>query len=432
MWALGVSAYAVAVFQRGSLAVSGLAFQHRFHAGAAELSVLAVLQLGVYAVMQVPVGLLLDRLGSRTLIAAGAVLMGVGQAMMAVSHVVPEAVAARVLVGAGDAMTFISALRVVAAWFPVRRVPLMTQLTGILGQLGQVVAAFPLVAVLRSAGWTASFAGAAVASGVVSATVLAGLRESPGGRIAPAVTQPGAMRRGLRDAWREPGTRIGLWTHFVNQFSGNVFALLWGYPFLVAGEKVSPSVAGGLISIMVLVGMGVGPALGGLAGQWPLRRSVLTMVIVGTTAATWTLILGWPGRAPLALLVILVLVLSANGPGSLIGFDYARTFNPPERIGSASGIVNVGGFVASLIMILVVGVVLGALGQSTLAHFRLAFLVQYVLWGVGLFQVLRFRAVLRTRRAQQGIVVEPLPRAVARRFGGRQNPSPDGPDDGRV
>lgn len=424
MWALGVGAYSVAVFQRASLAVSGLAAQHRFHATATDLSLFAVLQLGVYASLQVPVGLLLDKFGARTLIATGAVFMGAGQLMLATAHTVPLAVLARILVGAGDAMTFISALRVVAAWFPPRRVPFMTQLTGIVGQLGQVVAAYPLVALLRSAGWTASFAGAAVASGIVSVIVLVGLRETPEGRATPPVVEPGAMRRGLREAWAEPGTRMGLWTHFVSQFSGNVFALLWGYPFLVEGQKVTPSMAGGLISLMVLVGMGVGPALGGLAGQWPLRRSLLIQMIVGLTAATWTLILVWPGRVPLGVLVVLVLVLSANGPGSLVGFDYARTFNPPERIGSASGIVNVGGFVASLIMILVVGLVLGHVGQArpghyTLDGFRWAFLVQYPLWAIGLYQVLRLRRVLRARRAREGIVIDPFRHAVVRRLRSR-------------
>jgi hypothetical protein len=52
-------------------------------------------------------------------------------------------------------------------------------------------------------------------------------------------------------------------------------------------------------------------------------------------------------RAPLAILVLLVVVLASNGPGSLMGFDYARTENEAERVGSATGIVNVGGFVAS-------------------------------------------------------------------------------------
>lgn len=253
--------------------------------------------------------------------------------------------------------------------------------------------------------------------------VLAALRETPEGRAGPGSMAPGSLRRGLAESWREPGTRIGLWTHFVAQFSGNVFALLWGYPFLVDAEKVSPSVAGGLISIMVLVGMGVGPALGGLAGQWPLRRSVLVFLIVGTTAAAWTAILAWPGRAPAGMLVVLVLALSANGPGSMIGFDYARTFNPPDRMGSASGIVNVGGFVASLFTILVVGVVLGGLGGYTLGHFRLALLIQYPLWAFGLAQVWRTRKVLRRRLASEGVHIVPLPAAVARRVRSRRRRS---------
>ena len=55
-----------------------------------------------------------------------------------------------------------------------------------------------------------------------------------------------------------------------------------------------------------------------------------------------------------------MLVLATNGPGSMMGFDYARTENDPVRIGSANGIVNVGGFVASLITILLIGLVLSA------------------------------------------------------------------------
>ena len=41
-------------------------------------------------------------------------------------------------------MTFICVLRLVSSWFPARRIPLVTQLTGTLGQLGAVVAAIPM------------------------------------------------------------------------------------------------------------------------------------------------------------------------------------------------------------------------------------------------------------------------------------------------
>ena len=78
----------------------------------------------------------------------------------------------------------------------------------------------------------------------------------------------------------------------------------------------------------------------------------------------WTVVLAWPGTAPVWLLVLLVLSLALGGPGSMIAFDFARTFNPPNRLGTATGIVNVGGFVASLITMLLVGIVLDIRGAD--------------------------------------------------------------------
>jgi hypothetical protein len=69
MYMLGVGAYAVAVFQRASLGVTGVDAQQRFGTTAAVLALFGVLQLSVYAGLQIPVGVLLDRVGSRRLIA---------------------------------------------------------------------------------------------------------------------------------------------------------------------------------------------------------------------------------------------------------------------------------------------------------------------------------------------------------------------------
>jgi hypothetical protein len=425
VWLLGMLAYTVAVFHRSSLGVTGISAQHRFGAGPALLSVFSVLQLAVYAAMQIPVGVLLDRLGSRRMIVGGALLMAAGQLLLARATAVPGAVVARVLVGAGDAMTFISVLRLVPAWFPARQVPVVTQLTGILGQVGQIVAAYPLVTLLRVTGWTAAFTGAAAAGVVVAGAVAWGLRDAPAGASRGGQhTSWLQLRTNLAATWREPGTRLGLWSHFVTQFPGQAFGLLWGYPFLVVGEGRSPAMASALLSVLVIAGMGVGPGLGLLVGRWPLRRSALVLGVVGSSALVWTLVLGWPGRAPLPLLVLLVIVLGTNGPGSMVGFDYARTANPASRLGSATGIVNVGGFVASLITILGIGLVLQALtpaGSSayTLGAFRAAFAGQYVVWALGTAGVLRNRRVARRQLAAAGVTVDPLASAIARRWRSR-------------
>lgn len=423
VWAVGLAAYSVAVFQRGSLGVAGVEAQARFGAGASALSLFLVLQLAVYAGLQVPVGVLLDRLGSRRMVTAGALTMAVGQTVLALADSVPVAVLARVLVGAGDAMTFISVLRLVPLWFPGRVVPVVTQLTGLLGQVGQIAAALPLVAVLQATSWRTTFLGAAAIGVLVALVVGVGLRDAPpGAQLAPPATV-GEVRANLALAWREPGTRIGLYTHLVTQFSGTVFALLWGFPFLTMGEQLSPHTAGLLLTMLVLVGMAFGPVLGQLCVRWPLRRSVLVFSILGATATVWTAVLAWPGRAPLPLLVLLVLVLGTNGPGSMIGFDYARTENPRERLGSASGVVNVGGFVASLLTVLVIGAVLdlrtpGSSPQYSLDAFRTAFAAQYVFWAVGLAGVIRHRRLLRSRLARDGVVLAPLHVAVRARLHG--------------
>jgi MFS family permease len=423
VWLVALVAYAVAVFHRASLGVAGVEAQERFSAGASAVSLFLVLQLAVYAALQVPVGVALDRFGSRRMILAGALTMAAGQLVLALATDVPTALAARVLVGAGDAMTFISVLRVVSLWFPGHTVPLITQLTGILGQLGSIVAAYPLVALLHGTSWQTTFLGAAATGVLVAVLVLLALRDAPAGTDPAPVAGLAELRGNLAATWREPGTRIGLYTHLVTQFSGTVFALLWGYPFLVMGQGRSPAVAAALLTLLVLIGMGVGPLLGRLCGRWPLRRSVLVFGILAATAAVWTVVLLWPGRAPLPLLVALVVVLGTNGPGSMIGFDYARTENPAERLGSASGVVNVGGFVASLLTILAVGVVLDLLtpGSSTaydLDAFRAAFAVQYFFWAIGLVGVLRHRRQLRARLARDGVVLVPLHTAVRARLRG--------------
>src|SRR5690606_25245974 len=135
------------------------------------------------------------------------------------------------------------------------------------------------------------------------------------------------------------------------------------------------------------------------------------------------------------LLVILAVCVALGGPGSMIGFDYARTFNPPGRQGTATGIVNVGGFVASLITILLIGLVLDAMspdGEFTPEAFRVAWTVQIA---VGVAGVLRNRALARrhaglttgarrrSRRSRRSRPGPGRPRRGARR---RAPPAPAG------
>ena len=422
IWGTGVFAYLIAITQRTSFGVAGLDATVRFHATASALSAFTVLQLLVYAVLQIPVGVMVDRFGSRVMVAAGAVLMFLGQLQLAAASSVPAGLFGRILVGAGDAMTFIAVLRLLPAWFSPRRIPLLTQLTGQLGQIGQLISVIPFVLVLHELGWSSAFLGAAGLSLLAFVLAAAVLRSQPAD--APAA----ATHAGLRDtgtaltrAWKQPGTRLGLWSHFTTQFSGTVFVMTWGYPFLLSGQGLDAATASVLMSLFVLVGMVCGPLLGGWVGRHPLRRSTMVLLISFLIAVVWLVTLTYPGRAPLWLLVVLVLVLALGGPASMIGFDFARTFNPAHRMGTATGIVNVGGFCAALLTMYIVGLVLDLLNNSGFSHgqlyaldsFRIALSVQLVMIAIGATGVVLSRREVRRRMALEGVHVPPLRQAMA-------------------
>ncbi|WGW13326.1 MFS transporter [Saxibacter everestensis] len=427
LWAVGVFAYLIAVLQRTSLGVAGLEATERFHASASVLSMFTVIQLLVYAGLQIPVGVLVDRWGPKILVAAGAALMALGQAVLAFAPEVLWAIVGRLFVGAGDAFTFIAVLRLVVAWFPPSRVPVFTQLTGLVGQLGQILSAVPFVWLLHTAGWTTAFLSAAALSALAVIIAVAVLRM-------PADAVPSGPAQTVREVWhsvvatwRHPGTQLGLWTHFTTPFSGTMFVLLWGVPFLVSGQGMSTAMASGLLSLYAVSALAAGPITGRLVARHPLRRSWLVLAIVFATMAAWAAVLLWPGRAPFWLIVIMLLVLSVSGPGSMIAFDFARTFNPPSRQGTASGVVNVGGFIAALVAMYLIGLLLDLSQRAwggdlyQLSHFKLALSVQFLLFGIGVWGIISSRAKARAEMAAMGVRVPPIMEALRRELAaGRQ------------
>ncbi|MBW1602293.1 MFS transporter [Streptomyces sp. JJ66] len=316
-------------------------------------------------------------------------MWGLGVAVYFLAEGYPAALACRALLGCGDAMTFISVLRLGARWFPARRGPLVAQLAGLIGMAGSLVSTLVLARVLAAFGWTPTFAGSAIGGLLALLLVLVFLKDQPAGHESAPVrhTGPGYVRRQLAAAWREPGTRLGMWVHFTTQFPAMVFLLLWGLPFLVRAQGRSTEGAGGLLTLVVLSHMVVGLVYGQTLARHHGARAPLALGTVGATALLWGAVLAWPGQAPLWLLVTLCLVLGACGPASMIGFDFARPANPPERQGTASGIVNMGGFTASMTTLLAVGVLLDATGDN----FRVAFAAVFVLQALGISQILRLR-----------------------------------------
>ncbi len=418
VYVAAVAAYFVAVLHRSALGVAGVEAIDRFGLSATTLSMFSVVQLTVYAAMQLPAGRLLDRFGARVVIGVGSAVMAVGQLVLAFAEDVPAALVARVLIGAGDAGIFISAVQLVAQWFPPRRVPVLVQLTGLIGQSGQLASAIPLAWLLHHQGWTPAFCVLAGVGALATVGAFLGVREPPGTRTGPREAE--SFAQAVRAASRPPGTRLGWWSHFATPFSANVVSLLWGVPFFVTAQGRSTAEAGLLLTVLTLTAMLSGPVVGRVTGRHPLRRTSIVLASCVATLAAWVTVLVPATPRPMWHLLAFVAVIGAGGPVSLVGMDFARTYSEPRRLGTASGFVNTGGFTSTIGAVLAVGVVLQAVsppGTTTysLDAYRWAFSALLVPWALGVWGVLLNRRRTRAQLAAQGVVVRPLRQALRRR-----------------
>ncbi|MEY2946322.1 MAG: hypothetical protein RL243_1099 [Actinomycetota bacterium] len=379
------------------MGIASLVATDRFHTTAEQLSTLAVAQLIVYAAMQIPVGLLLDRYGARVLLSIGALSMAAGQYTVAFAPSLSVAVVGRMLVGFGDAFTFISMIRLINGWYSGKRASQLQQWLGNGGQIGQIVSAIPFAYLLHLEGWTASFgvwATIALILGVASWILIA---DEPN-PVKHQKLNLGERLGLLRESVRLSSTRMAFWVHFCTQSSTTVIVLLWGVPFLEQAEGLSKATVTAILSSFVIIGFVFGLIFGQLCAHRPQwRRAALTTTAL-LMLSSWVALLVVPGQAPLWLIVLWLVFTSMNAPASMVAFDYTRQYVPKNELGAANGFVNIGGFVATFSMMFIIGVILDAfyaaagkaagMALYSLSGFRLAFISVVVVIGFGLIMYL--------------------------------------------
>jgi MFS family permease len=425
IWSVGLCAYLVAVVNRSSFSALGAVAQEHFSAEATTLSAFVVLQLVVYAACQIPVGVCLDRFGVSWVVAVGLAAMSIGQLTLGATTSIPLAIAARVVMGMGDACIFTSVVRLIAEWFTPRQMPMVSQATGLVGQTGQLLAIAPLAGLVGAVGWFAGFAGLAAAGAVALVLTFLILRDGPGvGTLLERLTgrnrvaRPQAPREAaetgalvitdalpvigpgssgvlpaLRSLLRRPGVRLAFWIHFSTKFSADSFLLLWGMPFLTGGLGYSFGVAAGVLNTAVFASMAAALLAGPVLARLARHRVWLAFCGVALTLATWGVLLLWPGEAPTWLAGLAAMSTGVGVPLSMIAFDVVRSHAPRQQLGVATGLVNMGGFIGALIAILLIGVVLDLQGSGTpesyaSGPFRLAMAVQVPLWLLGMVMIL--------------------------------------------
>ncbi|MEA2250214.1 MAG: hypothetical protein QOG70_456 [Solirubrobacteraceae bacterium] len=382
VWTLAALLYCVAIFHRMALGVASLSAADRLGISPSAVTLAAVAQLVAYLVMQLPAGLMADRIGPRRSLAAGLATIAAGELVFAVASDLPTAIAARVLVGAGDACIFLNVLRLAATWLP-RRYPLLAAAAAFAGAAGQLAGTTPLRAALERFGWTATFTASAIATLVLALVAALAIRDRPRGAPGPVDGREPVLTA-LRGSWNRRATRLGFYVHFVLMGPFVVLAGMWGLPYLVSARGVAAPTAGAILAGAVAA-FALSTPVGALLGRRSAHAVHRAALGLGTAvAAALACAVAWPaGDLPIALTVATFMLVGAAGAVSMTAFGVARRESSDEHAGTASGLVNLGGFSAAIagdaaIALALLAPVAGADGY----RLGLAVVVALLLWGL--------------------------------------------------
>ncbi|WJY68472.1 MFS transporter [Corynebacterium auris] len=411
VWAGAVLVYVVAILGRTSFGVAGVEAIERFEVDASRIAVFTSVQVGVYALAQIPVGILIDRYGPRVLLVAGALVMAAGQVLLGLTESYPVAIAARVLIGAGDSTAFLSALRVLPFWFPLRHTPLFTQLTASLGQLGQFLSAVPFLALLHAQGWTVAFVSlgaVGVLVGILAGIAVADSPDTAGPREKRTRKKAERIpvREVLRTVLRSPLCWEAFCIHGFSMFFMLNFTLLWGVPLATLGMGLSPAQAGAALTLYTFSTMAAAPLLGPLSARTGVRRDLAALAIAAVHCAVWVAFFASPEPRGYAFLCVLMVLMGLATPTSNFGFDTVREEMPRTMVATGTGLGNMGGFVSAMASSQIVGLLLdhsAPAGDYTWGDFRFAWVAVFAIWAVLVVGLLVFRRAVVRRRRERGV-----------------------------
>ncbi|MCQ9336758.1 MFS transporter [Corynebacterium phoceense] len=388
VWVAAMAVYTMAITGRTSFGVASLDAIERFDSTAGAIAVFTSIQVGTYALAQIPTGVAIDKFGPRAMLVTGALIMGIGQVVLGFTSNYWVAVAARVLIGAGDATAFLSVMRILPYWFPLHRTPMFTQVTSALGQLGQFISAIPFLWYLGVTGWTTAFVTLGAVGILVALAASVAVADSPEKLgILPAAEPSDTPVPSLRARLAAVVTSATAWNCFFIHFSGMlaapVFVMMWGMPMMTQAMGLSDAAAGIVLTLNTVFMVLTGPIHGRISARLSGVRDWVALAFAATHIVCWMLFFATGSPRGFWVIVVMMFVMALLQPVSNYGFDKIRERLPHDVVATATGLANMGGFVAGMLGAQIMGMALSSRGMEW-ADFRHGALAVLGVWLFGL------------------------------------------------
>ena len=340
--------FVMSMFYRMSAAVIAEDLGRDLHLDPGGLGLVGGAFFYAFALVQLPLGLLLDRAGAKRSMVLLNLTGMLGALLFSVSGGLWTAVLGRTLIGVGMAANLMGSLKLFTHWFDLRRFATLSGLLVSLGTLGTLGATSPLVFLSQTLGWRSAFQCLAAFHGLLVLALALLVREAPpagqgravdSGAVA-APPEPGPFRA-LRILFRNPNYWAISWSIFLRYGAFASIQALWAGPFLMSCLGFSQVRAGNIL-LMLSVGFILGAPAGGLISDRLLRsRRNAVSLAMACSAAAILVLSRWPVHAAPLLLGTLLFFNGFFNGFNQISFAHIRELMPPAMSGTAMTGINV-------------------------------------------------------------------------------------------
>jgi predicted MFS family arabinose efflux permease len=326
-------------FYRSSIGVIAPNLSDEFQLPPQQLGLLSSSFFLVFAALQIPIGILLDRFGGRRVLPSMMTLTIAGALIFALAPSFGWIMSGRVLIGIGCAGLMIGSLAILSRWYSRERFATAMSILFGCANAGGLIATLPLAAATDAWGWRMTFAGLALLSLLLTIVFYSVVRDVPPGQ---AGTRPvenlAEVAAGVRDVFAIRDVLLLLPLISVGYASTIAVLGLWGGPYLHDVYGLHEVGRGNVLSLMAIAMIFGTFVYGPLDRRYNTRRGVVSAGAIATMVPLALLSL-FPrtSTAGATLLLVLFGFISAY---SLVVMAHGLSLVPERLAGRGAAVLN--------------------------------------------------------------------------------------------
>lgn len=342
-----------------------------FNVQSYSLGILSAFFYNAYALMQVPIGMIVDRFGPRKILALSCLTTVMGTLIFSIAKSLSMASFGRLLIGAGSACALLGSIKLITLWFPPQRVGRLIGLTVFLGTLGASIGGPALAFFIEKTDWKFSFLLLAALGLCLTFTIWYVVKdknpeENPWNRSLNTKNGSASLLKGLLTIIRMPKIWIIAIYSALMYVPIAAFADLWGVPFMKEIYSLDRPAAASVIS-MIFIGAAIGsPISTFLSDHYKTRLWPMMIAAIGSLFV-YAIIIYMPG-IPLSVMCILLFLAGIFYSGKILSFASICDIVPHSINGVAIGFANMTVMLSGVICLPLIGGLLDEFWQGKITN----------------------------------------------------------------